>query len=196
FDSPLRQVDLNGDGLRDLYGAKGEDDVLWVNLGNGAFEPQLIPRTQPPLEGFSRGPLQTVVDYTGDGRGSILEAWELPGTVFSEGYENLIVLGNPGLSKLTAFSEQTIKQTLLTQNGFDPSVQQLSVGGDHWAGVADLDGDGAGDVLRGNLLEGAFYGRSKLNGLLSRVTDGLGNYISVEYDSAKHPEGDPGEYSL
>jgi hypothetical protein len=44
--------------------------------------------------------------------------------------------------------------------------------------VHDVDGDGSGDIVGGSHI---FYGKGVRNGLLSKVSDGLGNQVQVEY---------------
>jgi hypothetical protein len=53
-----------------------------------------------------------------------------------------------------------------------------------WQALSDLDGDGNDDlVFNGGSVS---FGRGVKNNLLSRVEDGLGNFVTVEYDQASH----------
>jgi RHS repeat-associated protein len=161
--------DLNGDGLTDIWQTSGNVATIWRNTGRG-FSPTFRNRSDPPWSSNpnARRDRTVLLDYDADGRLDILD--HLVGADPARRY-NVVTLLNGRLTQM----ESKFANDLLH---FDP-LSQGTFGG-RYRMTGDADGDGNLDLFgeAGQL----YYGSGLHNRLLSRVQDGLGNFVEIQYD--------------
>jgi RHS repeat-associated protein len=162
--------DFNGDGLTDFWTGHDASSHLWLNTGGGYLR-QTFNHPRPALSQYyptAQFHRAGALDYDGDGKLDLIEEWtQNDGTP-----PNVDVLLQPFKSPfpdarlLAGINVPTIS------GGSRPIPIEM---------VRDVDGDGSGDIMGGGSI---FYGKGVRNGLLSKVRDGLGNEVHVEYFDA------------
>jgi RHS repeat-associated protein len=192
--------DFNGDGLLDLFSTDHSlasllgpvpifpapqtspdrfNAVIWLNTGSGRFRQTRF--TMPYFEDsiYSR---TAVLDYDADGRSDVLESYHSPDRI-------------PGGTWVSWFT--SILSPTSTVNSLIPSFAsdiRIPVGDPAVlrnapiALAADLDGDGNTDLFTKDGAQ-ALYGSGLRNTLLSRVEDGLGNFVTVNYSGTSERSG-------
>ncbi len=166
-------LDFNGDGLMDLMalpeGSSSNlsvsvtaEPIYWRNVG-GRFDVTSIEATGLTIPSLEFG--AHVIDYNRDGRDDILQP-SIP---------------NRALRKTTT--------------GFDLDAQDLPEAVPSEPGfIADVNGDGNLDLVTRNLVGKRMmilYGKGRRNNLLKRAIDGLGRFVSFEYDNPDPTNGTP-----
>jgi RHS repeat-associated protein len=170
-------ADLNGDGLQDIWRADtgSSEATAWVNTG-GNFLAKSFPYPRPVLDISNQAfrTQATVVDYNGDGRIDILERWQRDRTTASPIPEYDVVLSPAAdLSYFTA--SKLDPPDLLHFNPISGNITPAA-----FRVVGDLDGDGNQDLF--GVADTVMYGKSFHNLLLSKVKDGFGNVVNIQYD--------------
>jgi YD repeat-containing protein len=161
--------DFNGDGLVDFWTGHDASSHLWLNTGAGYLR-QTFDHPRPalsdyyPTAGFRRA---GALDYDGDGKLDLIEEWTQKNGV----PPNVDVLLQPFKSPFPS-ARLLGEINVPTAAGSRPIPVEM---------VRDVDGDGSADIMGGGSI---FYGKGARNGLLSKVRDGLGNQVEVEYHDA------------
>jgi RHS repeat-associated protein len=198
--SGLMTGDFTGDGLPDIWGnevgtASDGEGTLWINQGNGSFQPRPLIHPKPALDlpAWQMPPpvrhvRSAVLDYNADGLVDLLENWRGQDT-------------EPGLGEivehhqsLAMFFNRAIRDDSVPDTEF---VEFLSPNVNRDIGflkAADVDGDGNTDLFGEN--HGVFYGSGMKNRMLTRVVDGLGNVTSITYDQSETYKRNPTDVSL
>jgi len=177
--------DLNGDGLTDIWHTSGRgvgglvasseiEHALWLNTG-GAFAP-----TTPSVSGTmpavgDRLTASVLVDHDGDGRLDILQHWVTP-NAFSDPVS--------GAREDLHYNLGFLINSLATQVDGEDAADVSFLGSEarvpgRFTVAGDVDGDGNIDLFG---QDPVYYGSGLHKMLLSRVTDGVGNIIEVNYD--------------
>jgi RHS repeat-associated protein len=161
--------DFNGDGLTDVWSGYDTWSHLWLNTGAG-FVMHTFDHPRPALsiDGSYRFRRAGGLDYDGDGKLDLIEEW----TRKSGTPPNTDVLLQPFKSPFPSARFLTEINVPTISNGSIPSPIDI---------IRDVDGDGSVDLIGGSSI---FYGKGVRNGLLSKVRDGLGNEVHVEYYDA------------
>ncbi len=167
----LTTGDFNGDGLADVWAARGDQAVVWLNSGDGHFWSRRFDR--PVVQArfnndfFPMNNTRTaIIDFNGDGRSDVFEQWEL-GTFAPQHWTRV---PDNALAGLTS-----TQVPLKWPDDFTPP--NMIEG--RFATSGDLDGDGNLDLIG---TRGVFYGSGVRNRLLTRVVDGLGTLTRISYD--------------
>ena len=168
--------DFNGDGLADVWHTDNDKVIIWLNTGGNLFTAKYLNRPRPALMADSRYGYRHsgVLDYNADGLSDLLENWQfkenVDGELFINDY-NAALMPDSGVNFFTAKNVQEIRAKNLSGTYFTQPIDQ----------TGDVDGDGNLDVFNDN--GAVFFGRGSRNTLLKNVIDGLGNTVTVEYDS-------------
>jgi RHS repeat-associated protein len=172
-DGILKVMDLNGDGLQDVYAMRHRDansTRVWLNTGRGvtppfdAFDSRPFDLNVVLLESFRDG---HVLDLNADGMSDLMRPYDR---------------GHPDFGKwLAQFgSDRGLVHGVET---LDPLVNAACL--KLLTYLADVDGDSNKDLLwinpTGNLI--VYRGRGARTNLLSRIVDGLGKRIDIDYES-------------
>jgi len=156
--------DYNGDGLVDMFSASGTDARIWLNTGHRSFVGQVVERPIIAPTGFSAR-RRAAFDYDADGRTDLLEGWS-----GSSPFPFNVSLSPTGDASALIPQEAA---DIVALTGFGQVLPHRF----HMAG--DIDGDGNPDLIGER---GVNYGSGSRNMLLSKVTDGLGNVVTVKYE--------------
>ena len=140
----LSLADFNGDGLADVWHARGDDKqvVVWINAGGGLFYARTVDRPRPAFDADPRYQYRrtAVLDYNADGRSDLLENWQFVedfgGELFSHN-SNTALLPDSILSLFAAEDARELKHPSIGA-GVVPSSFDVS---------ADIDGDGNRDIF-------------------------------------------------
>lgn len=179
--------DLNGDGLTDVWSSDlgttrdhvGNQTVTWLNAGSGRFIQRPMHR-DPTGPGLFERKRAALLDYDGNGLLDILDHSAFK-TNFGgwgealDSYDNRVWRPKPDFSSYFPPVEATSLVGPFGGQGRDVPVA-INL-------VTDVDGDGNPDVYTGN--NTVMLGSGLHNRMLSRVVDGLGNYVSIKYDGAE-----------
>ncbi len=155
--------DHNGDGLVDFMRVDGNQATVWLNMGNGSFFQRNLDHPVPPSNFEYRR--SAVLDYNGDGITDLLENWGDNGV----GYSVAMMPNSDASAFLTA-----IVATDVQAHTADGAVISST-----FDGATDIDADGNIDLLGPH---GTNYGHRAQYQQLSRVTDGVGNVVTIKYD--------------
>jgi hypothetical protein len=162
--------DFNGDGLTDFWTGHDASSHLWLNTGAGYLR-QTFDHPRPALSDYhptARFRRTGALDYDGDGKLDLIEEWTAKNLV----PPNVDVLLQPFKSPFPDAHLLAGINVPTVSGGSRPIPIEM---------VRDVDGDGSGDIVGGSYI---FYGKGVRNGLLSKVRDGLGNQVQVEYHDA------------
>jgi RHS repeat-associated protein len=195
----LMPGDFTGDGLPDIWGnevgtASDGQGTLWINQGNGSFQPRPLIHPRPALDLPAwhlpppvRHARSAVLDYNADGLVDLLENWRGQDT---HGGLGEIVEHHQSLAM---FFNRAIRDGSVPDTTF---VELLSPNWNQDIGflkAADVDGDGNTDLFGSH---GVFYGSGMKNRMLTRVVDGLGNVTTITYDEFGTYQRNPTDISL
>jgi RHS repeat-associated protein len=210
-DHAVRFVDVNGDGLRDIYAVLGnEEPFLFMNLGrrfdsarvaygrgdgdpNGGYTREYLNFIQGTTRASTYSAASSlVIDYDGDGREDLIRMFERRGSepeslssVWQLDWAAMtpIEASDAGLAYLGADA------TAADPSGFSgnhfapqPNVEPAQIPISEWG---DVDGDGSVDLLQiaadGRIA--VTHGEFGHENLLSSVSDGLSKRIDISYAS-------------
>src|SRR5260221_3517409 len=177
----METADLNGDGLPDIWrpgdangNTRAAEATVWLNSGSGFLASTVIRPvpvlTNPGDNANARLSTTLFVDHNADGRQDILEHW-VGG--FLDAEFNVALHPDGGVLNLTASFPDDLTFYNPSQERFFPNPLGT---------VGDIDADGNPDLFGSSAQ--ASYGSGLRNMLLSKVRDGLGNIINVEYEGA------------
>ena len=181
--------DFNGDGLADVFGFDDKQYTVWLNSGGGRFLSYPIARPNPqipPSHDYNGNAVKfdfsrvAALDYNTDGRDDFLEHWQT-GSYYRGSGEYTPDYFNWALEpsgKLDFFSTEPV-----------PSIKWPHIDTKFYPGdftmSADINGDGHLDLFGGN--QAVFYGSGDIS--LSKITDGLGKIVTIEYESSLGESG-------
>jgi RHS repeat-associated protein len=181
-------LDVNGDGLPDALEVLEDDQIrTFVNTGDGFASP--VNSLSAPLPGGALGfwSLAAPIDWNGDGRQDLLFLEPLGGEGGAPAWVVLQSTGRVGDGTFTIVDPGLPFQPALQ----GPDVTSADPNGPR---VADVDGDGADDVVMLTLSGrySVFRSRAADQDLLATVTDGLNAHdpgdpafvpdVSISYD--------------
>ncbi|HKO47649.1 MAG TPA: FG-GAP-like repeat-containing protein, partial [Polyangiaceae bacterium] len=185
----LNLGDFNGDGLADVFGFDDKQYTVWLNTGGGRFYSKTIARPDPripPSRDYHGNSVKfnfgrvAVLDYNTDGREDFLEHWGTASYYQGSGtsgrdYFNWTLEPSGKLDFFSTEPVPSIKWPHVDQKYY-PATFTIS---------ADVDGDGHLDLLGGN--SAVFYGSGDVS--LSKITDGLGKVLEIQYGTAQGAGG-------
>jgi RHS repeat-associated protein len=175
----LQVADFNSDGLADVLNVNpGRNATIWLNTGGGAFLTKQLPHQKHDEFRLSR---IAVADYNGDARNEWIEGWERK--------QHAGCAEDSKVAVLFPSSDQSAVNTTINPLDLQFVIRPDVCGGTpeplRFDMTTDLDADGAIDVVSSYK---PFYGSNTRTLLLSKVTDGLGNVTTIDYDA-------PGTYT-
>jgi len=163
-DGRVRLADMNGDGLVDVARLRSESLVYWPSMGYGAFDEPVAVAGAPHADDEARLEL---VDVNGDGLADV------------------VYLGVSSVSFWLSDGAGSVGDIVTIGGTPEASPVTTSVR------FADVNGNGTTDVLWVDVSSGPDGAWQYLDlmgdvraGLLSKIDNGLGKLVEVEYESS------------
>lgn len=185
--SSFQLLDLNGDGLTDVYYLRGDSSHAYISRGDGTFQSNdgvdFYMSTDPGMAEIDMGRIK-FGDFNGDG---LIDIYQVNGSESTT--EDKIYLASTAASGKYEYSSSI--SALNTYVGSMGSKESRDIAR---INIIDLTGDGISDIydFNGsdeNKVDGVYASKGR-KPYITGFTDGLGAEIKVEYQRMNEPTSD------